>query len=197
VIVTILTLVSCGAGREQQTSSASPSAASESQPRNKPIDGTANTDRQDDNIKWTEEAQAYSSIATLIVTLLGFAFLYSQIKQARQSLNGSTHAAVYGQQHAIHQYFIDHSEFRKYFYDNVNCDDQNRGTLLPVAEMFADFFEHLSQQQSNLPASIWPAWVRYMRNVYQNSPILREHFERNGLWYDTGFVDMITAQDQK
>src|SRR5882762_6584645 len=124
----ILTLVTNCKGQERQPSKASPSVSPASQFQIRSLNGAEKTDPADDQIKWTEKAQAYSSILTLIVTILGFSFLYSQIRQARQSLNGSTHAAVYGQQHAIHQYFMDHPEFRKYFYDNIDClpDDANR-----------------------------------------------------------------------
>jgi len=147
------------------------------------------------DVSWTDKAQAYSSILTLIVTVIGFSFVFFQIHQAQRSLNGSTHAAIYSQQHAINQLFVDHPELRKHFYENVPCRpaDPNHEILLPVSDMVADFFEHLMQQRKNLPETIWPAWERYMKYVYVNSPVLREHFVNNGSWYDDEFVAVMTS----
>lgn len=146
-----------------------------------------------DTVKWTEKVQAYSAVFTFFITLFGFLFVYFQVRNAKRYLNGFTHATVYTQQHTINQLFLDHPDLRKYFYENVECSIANtdRPEVLPLAEMIADFFEHLAQQQANLPHGIWPAWVRYMRHVYENSPILREHFENNNSWYDENFIEFI------
>lgn len=147
-------------------------------------------------MKWTEVTQTWTGVITLAVTIIGFAVLVHQIKQAKKTLHGSTHAAIYSQQHAINEFFIENPDLWRYFYDDCDCppDDENRPRLVPAAYMIADFFEHLSQQSPNLPAEIWPAWKRYMRYVYEKSPILRQHCSENRLWYDAAFIEMFSGE---
>jgi hypothetical protein len=142
-------------------------------------------------IRWIQQ---YSGALTVIVTIVGFAFVCWQIWQAKRSLNASTYAAIYNQQHAINQLMIDHPKFREYFYAKIESpqNQEDRLKLLPMTEMFADFFEHLWLQRPHLPGHIWPAWVRYMRHVYQNSPVLQEHCRENASWYHPRFIQLIT-----
>src|SRR5712691_11712342 len=156
-LVLILVFVTLSIGQEQRSGQPEPSATSGdrsqgSLSKTESMGANAGTEI----ITWIEK---HSGAITLVVTVVGFGLVCFQIFQAKKSLNGSTYAAVYNQQHAINQLFVDNPEFRGYFYNNVECppSDSNRSRLLPVTDMFADFFEHLWVQERNLPRHIWPA----------------------------------------
>jgi hypothetical protein len=159
-----------------------------------------NRDTRDANarieiIRWIEQ---HAGVLTLVATVFGFAFVGWQIWQAKKSLNASTYAAIYNQSHAINQLLVDHPEFRDYYYSNIEPrNDEDRLKLLPMTDMFADFFEHIWVQKPHLPGHIWPAWVRYMRYVHENSPILREHCRKNSSWYDADFIQLITEGEDR
>jgi hypothetical protein len=144
-------------------------------------------------IRWIER---YSETLKLIVTILGFALVSWQIWHAKKSLNASTYATIYNQSHAINQLLVDHPRFREYYYSNIEPrNDQDRLQLLPMTDMFADFFEHIWLQKPHLPGHIWPAWVRYMRYVHKNSPIFREHCRKNASWYHGAFIQLLTKTE--
>jgi len=142
---------------------------------------------------WTEVAQSIAAIVTALVTAVGFAFLYSQVAQAKRTLNSMTHAAIYSQEQSINELFVAHPEYRDYFYGSRECppDDPARSALLSITDMIADFFEHIVQQRAHLPAGIWPAWVGYMRAIYATSPLLRSQLSKNRDWYDGELLDLL------
>lgn len=148
--------------------------------------------------KWTDKVQAITSLLTLFVTVFGFIFVYIQISQAKHALNGSTHTAIYAQMQGINQLFIEKPNLRKFFYDGYDfpkeATQEDKEAILPVADMLEDFFEHVTQQKENLPDKIWPAWVKYMRDVYNNSPTMRRHIAKNADWYDPEYVALITGK---
>jgi hypothetical protein len=157
--------------------------------------------RTESGTNWTDKVQAIGSVLTFFVTLFGFIFVYIQINQAKHALNGSTHTAIYAQMQSINQLFIEKPNLRKFFYDGYDfpkeATEKDKESVLPVADMLADFFEHVTQQKDNLPENVWPAWGKYMRYVYDNSPVMRRHFEKNADWYDPEYINFITGKQKE
>jgi hypothetical protein len=153
---------------------------------------------------WTDKVQAISSIvyvvltfAYVIVTLVGFLLLRRQIQQVDLSTRGETYGELYRQQHAITRFFIDNLHLRPYFYNNqeIGGEGHEVSQIMPVAEMIADFLEHIYLQLPNLPQDVREGWQAYMRRVYNSSPALRHHLAENESWYSTEFIQVLYPQE--
>jgi hypothetical protein len=151
---------------------------------------------------WTDKVQAIAIIvyvvltfAYVIVTLIGFLLLRRQIRQVDLSTRGETYGELYSQQHSITTFFIENLQLRPYFYDNREIETEaNYLQIMAVAEMVADFLEHIYLQLPNLPADVREGWAAYMERIYSNSPALRIHFDANGSWYSEELLEMLSSR---
>jgi hypothetical protein len=152
---------------------------------------------------WTDKVQAIAGIvytiltlAYVIVTLVGFLLLRRQIQQVDSSTRGETYGELYGQQHSITQFFINNLQLRPYFYDNqeISSADADFAKIMAVAEMVADFLEHIYLQLPNLPEDVREGWESYMVRIYGNSPALRLHCEDNASWYSDELIQMLRSR---
>lgn len=150
-------------------------------------------------VKWTDKVQAMCGVLTLVATIIGFIFLSIQITQAKHALQASAHTAIYAQIQTIDQIFVDKPSLRKFFYDNydfpADATEKEKEAVVPVADVMQDFFEHVTLQRENLPENKWPLWLKYMRFVYDNSPVMRRHLKENAAMYDPEYVKLITAKE--
>ncbi|QJW90877.1 hypothetical protein HNV11_16580 [Spirosoma taeanense] len=139
--------------------------------------------------------QAITSIASVLVTLAGFILINRQIKQVDKSTRGQTHSYLYTHQDSITRLFIEKPALRAFFYDDLTPDTRHKNDIVirAVTELVADFCEHIYLQLPNLPDDIRKGWDGYMKNLYNNSPLLREHFERgSGEWYSKEFIEALS-----
>jgi hypothetical protein len=143
---------------------------------------------------WTDRVSAIAALASAVFTLVGFMFLSWQVVQAKRALHCVAQAALYSQENAITKLFLECPQYRKYFYDNVECDvpeGDERTRILTIASQMSGFMEHIFLQRPHLPDRIRPAWVKYMRAMCRSSPLLREQLSVNRDWYGEEFLEMV------
>jgi len=148
-------------------------------------------------VRWTDVVQAMTAIGTLLITTIGFCFIYVQMEQTQHILNSSTHAAIYGQTQVLDQLMIEKPFLRKYIYENCEPpeDLERRRIVLSTTDMFADFFEHVAQQRTNMPENIRRPWLSYIRDVYKSSPAYRDQFKDRGIWYEEEYKKLVTENN--
>jgi len=135
------------------------------------------------------------TLVYVVVTFVGFLLLRHQIRQVELSARGETHSHLYTQQQSITTFFIANPTLRPFFYDNGQANGADEAIVRPVAELVADFCEHIFLQLPNLPGDIRDGWQFYLLHLYDSSPILRQHFEKNGGWYSEELLQMLRAHD--
>jgi hypothetical protein len=86
----------------------------------------------------------------------------------------------------IDLYFIDHPEYKAYFYNGVEITETNPDytRVLTIAEMFMDFMDFVFTHKSDMPNYPWNEWAMYFKQVYDTSPVLRKFYADNPGWYD-------------
>jgi hypothetical protein len=98
----------------------------------------------------------------------------------------------------IDRIFIEHSEFRPYFYDckilgKNDCVLKGDGFLKisALAEYILDFFSNLQELEPKLNAGSpsWKEWNDFIESGFATSPFLCAYFERNAKWYEQGLRD--------
>ncbi len=132
----------------------------------------------------------------VVLTGLGFAFIYLQLKDAKKALSITTYENLYSRMHDIHKYFLENPELRDYFYCSKECKRLDVVTLQKleiVAEMMADFFQQIHLQAAMMPPSTAKGWKNYIKTVVKNSPVLRAFLEKHKDWYPSNFVQIADA----
>lgn len=131
---------------------------------------------------------------SLVISLGGFltviVTLYYLIQQTRHSaivLKDTLFAPLYSQQLEISKLFIEHPEYRKYFYDGVDIDfnDSDKNSqIYAVAEHILDYFAAIIfQKKAHGDVIDINCWTRYIKDCFAKSPILCETLETYKGWY--------------
>ncbi len=147
-------------------------------------------------IKWTDEAQAFSDIALVILTGLGFFFINLQLRAARKARQIATYEDLYSRMHDIHKVFLEYPELRKYFYEGKHNKHEDAATiqrLQTIAEMMTDFFQQIHLQIESMPPSTAQGWKNYINTIVDNSPVSNTFLHKHQNWYPSNFVKRAEA----
>jgi len=128
---------------------------------------------------WTAVVQAVGAVAAVVVGILGFLFVWVQIRGLKQALNSETHSKVYAEDFEIIKLFVDKPHLRPYFYEKVEIKpgSTDEAAVQTIAELWCCHFEHVMLQLNYLPKVIRQSWVDYARFVYKSSPAIRTCYE--------------------
>lgn len=134
-----------------------------------------------ETVKWTDILQAYGSIASAIISIVGFILVWRQIKLTNDTLKQNNQTSIYTISTDIFKYLADNSHLRPYFYENKELEDKdpNAQQLLVFCEVMADFFEYILIEKDILDQNLFEPWKFYMRKIYKNSPVFRKYIEEN------------------
>lgn len=146
---------------------------------------------------WTNVCQAVCAIGSLGVAVIGFAALFYQLVQLRRSVQSDTHGKLYTEDYSVVQLFLSECALRPFFYSNkpISEDDPNYSKAAIVAELLCSHFEHIILQEPNLPEHIRPRWDAYVRAMYAQSPIIRDHLRDNKDWYSEQLHELVKSPD--
>lgn len=141
---------------------------------------------------WTEIAQGVGSIASAVISLVGFVFVWLQIKQTNSNLRQSNHTAIYSINTEIYKFFAENSELRPYFHDEKPLlqDDENRNRIFSISELLADFFEFILVEKDALAPEIREPWKIYMKKIYSKSSAFRQFIHTNKDQYSDALLTL-------
>lgn len=130
-------------------------------------------------MNWTDMAQGIGSIASALISLIGFYFIYRQIKQTNENLRQSNHTAIYSINTELYKFMAENSHLRPYFYDGKKADDEHKNEVFSLCELLADFFEFILVEENSLAPEIRKPWANYRKMIYQKSPGFRRFLHEN------------------
>ncbi|MCA0236525.1 MAG: GNAT family N-acetyltransferase [Bacteroidetes bacterium] len=128
---------------------------------------------------WTDIGSAVGQIASAIISLVGFIFVYLQIRQTNENLRQSNHTAIYSINTELYKFFAENSTLRPFFHDGVMPTEKDMNKVLSVSELFADFFEFILVERDSLAPEIRQPWLNYMKKIFANSPGFRIFIHKN------------------
>jgi hypothetical protein len=131
-----------------------------------------------------EQIQAWASVATAAFALLGLGLVVWQVWQARITIQGNSNARLMGESLNILRFLADHPENYEYFYNGEAPPEAQSATLKCVAEMFANYMEHVAQQRETMPKSEQDYWAKFVRETYARSPVIQKHLREFKDWCD-------------
>lgn len=140
---------------------------------------------------------AFGTWFTIIPVTISLILVWVQVRNIKTSVENQTYQSVYQTEFDIHKYFLDHPQYRPYFYEKKQPDleGDERIKLNTLVEWVCDFFDDVYQQRDTMTPSTFSKWRQFMKDIYQTSPILQQFIEKPGKrWYPDDFIDDIKKQ---
>lgn len=138
-------------------------------------------------VDWVQAVGVWISAIIVGVSLW---ILWIQIRELRRSIQSSTYQNIYHMIIGIDKYFIENTDVKPYFYYGRKVDnEQLREPLLSTAEMLLDCFDNVYHQKDCMPPHTFDAFDAFMKEIYQNSPVLQELLTKRERWYPREFIE--------
>lgn|SRR5215216_3622632 len=112
----------------------------------------------------------------------------AQTKLTQSQIYQNSKATLYD----VTKYFVDHPEYRPYFYDTkpITEQDADYARLYALAELFVDGMDDLIVNKEYMPNAVeWDLWIEFFRYTYRQSPILQKYMKDNASWYGPALLD--------
>lgn len=151
-----------------------------------------------------EWAAAIGTWLTILPITVSIFLVWIQISRLQTSVENQTYQSVYETEFGIHKYFLDNPQYRPYFYQNISYLQTNDAEkdriekikLDTLAEWVCDFFDDVYQQRDTMTRDTFSKWRKFMKDIYQTSPVLREFIAKHGAdWYPEDFIADIKTPD--
>ena len=136
---------------------------------------------------------AIGAIATPIISIIGFIFIFQQINQTNKSLKTQIHSSIYKLVFDVNGIFIDHPELRPYFYESlpIKQGDNDYNKVMNASELLLDFFEYVIVEEAHMDDKIVAGWKVYMKKMFLKSPSLKLFLDENKDQYNKTFLSFI------
>ena len=144
-----------------------------------------------------EWATAIGTWVTIILVVISILLVWKQIRDLKTSVENQTYQSVYQTEFDIHKYFLEHPDYRPYFYEKKPPDKEGEEKIKldTLTEWVCDFFDDVYQQRDTMTPATFNKWRQFMKDIYQTSPVLQEFIEKKGTrWYPDDFVGDIKKQ---
>lgn len=145
--------------------------------------------------RWAKRAYQ-ATILTSLTTIAGLLLVWMQLRANGEALHASTIEQIYSRMHDVNGQFVQHPEWRPYFYEGLAIHEPNeliaklglnedlvRAQIPPLAEMMCDFFAQALLELKNLPPAAYAGWQSYIKEIYKRSPAMRDYYHQNIEWY--------------
>jgi hypothetical protein len=122
--------------------------------------------------------------------------MINQINHLLKDQQVNAYDAIYAEQQEITRFIASaHPEVRPYFYDGeeVKNGDKNYEIACFIAEMYADFLEHLHLDISlgAIPDEAREGWLHYLSFRCSKSPLLKKYFEDHYSLYSPSMLSQM------
>jgi hypothetical protein len=120
-----------------------------------------------------------------------------QTQQLTDSLANTALTNISNRDFEMSKMFFDQPELLPYFFDGQNIDENDKRyeKVYALAGMRIDLAGTFYDQSQFVPAfrdknnAAWQAWMRYMKDIFANSPVMCKTLEKNYSWYAPDFVE--------
>lgn len=133
----------------------------------------------------------------LMVAVVSVTLVYGQLKQLVWALSNDAQARLFQQNAEIRQIIAMEPRLRKYFFNDepVARNDELYPKVRTVAEMYANYLEHLAVLQPALKTGEPGPWSKVIWDIYDSSPIIRETLREKPHWYCAKLHDIVERRN--
>jgi len=143
-----------------------------------------------------ETLNTIASFLGVIVGIIGFVFVWRQIKQVNTSIKSNTDNNLYSLTIDINKFLIGNPELRPYFYGDANGKekeydgkDPNFNKIETLADIYITFFEYIFEERKNMEIGLFNSWEEWKKDMYKKSPAIRNHLKNHSNWYKNDFIE--------
>lgn len=137
-----------------------------------------------------------ASFLGVIVGIIGFVFVWRQIKQVNASIKSNTDNNLYSLTIDINKFLIENPELRPYFYGDASGKekeydnkDLNFNKIETLADIYITFFEYIFEERKNMEIDLFNSWEEWKKDMYKKSPAIRKHLKNHSNWYKSDFIE--------
>ncbi len=129
--------------------------------------------------------QTILSIVGVLIAAIGIPILYFQLRDMKASVRSSAHTAIYGQAETFRGYLIQYPHLRKYFFENVEIEADNKdyNRVISIAEIYLNYLEQIAVLKDSFGKENIDSLKRFTKTALEKSPILRQHLRSNAPLY--------------
>jgi hypothetical protein len=141
---------------------------------------------QELNRRPLEAVAALTTSFGFVLGVAGLGFVWWQIHEVHEQLDDAAYSHVYDWVRSIDEVFIEHPQYRKYFYDRVRLPNSTvPDDILAVAEYKLDFVDYFFSQIEHLDRDKYEydTWKAYVEDSFRSSPILCKLLKDEQEWY--------------
>jgi hypothetical protein len=135
---------------------------------------------------WTELGDAGQVVAgaAALLVLITLALAWKQIRMQVRINRFAVYDGLTRLVMDTDRVFIEHPEMRKYFYDGYPppTDPLELARALAIAELLADFMDHVAEHIDELEDSAWEEWKAYF-GEFRQSQVFKSFMDQNPTWY--------------
>jgi hypothetical protein len=149
-----------------------------------------------DLARWLEMAQSLVAIIGLPVLILTMLMIWQQAKYAHHTAMSQVYQNTANGFATVQIYFLDHPEYRPYFYDGKGIDtsDPEYVRVAAIAEFWLHAVHNLTIHRRYMGEYPWDVWERSLRDVYNRSPILQQFLYEHPHWYTEEVHRILTGR---
>lgn len=143
---------------------------------------------------WTNIVQAVASVASVMVTVIGFGFVYWQIRQAKNSIEQQNHASIYSLGFELNKSIIENSNLKPYLSgkEKISPDDPDYYKLVILTEMIADFYEYIICEKDHIDQRVVDGWMASIKAKIKSNHFLRDQIKNNKEFYSENFIHEVS-----
>jgi hypothetical protein len=149
-----------------------------------------------DLAQWLEVTQSVVAIVGLPILTLTLLMIWRQAKYAHHTAMSQVYQNTAAGFATVQRYFMDHPEYRPYFYDGKSVDvvDPEYERVSAIAEFVLHAVHNLTIHRRYMKEYPWDVWERSLRDIYNNSPILQKFLQEHFDWYTAEVHRMLTGR---
>jgi len=133
----------------------------------------------------TDTVQAIVSITGTLIAAGALFAVVLQLRHLREDLRGNARASIYAFGSNLKHVFVEHPHLRKYFLENkpIEPDHPDYERVSAIADLYCLYLEQVGTQSRNVAPANRSAWLRYVTDIYDSSPMVRTHLGHRLHWY--------------
>lgn len=128
------------------------------------------------------------AIVALVLEIGGFIFVIVTLHQNTKALQRTVYVNASFWVIDLDKSFIQKPELRPYFYDNVPVKpgDKHYAEAVIMAELVVDTMDAFLEHRLGTGQNVHEGWINWMKEMLNQSPILRTYMAEHDSWYATG-----------
>ena len=138
-------------------------------------------------------------IAQILIAVGGIILIYVQLSKVNTTLRNDTQGRLFEQNGEFRRLLVEFPQYRKYFFDSqsIEKDSSDYPAVRTIAEMLANYMEHLAIQEPTLKKKDWGLWTAIIRDIYGTSPILQDLLSEKPNWYSKKLHTALAKNNMK